>query len=114
MHFWSKVADFLKLPEPYNHVTGWAFDGKRVFRDTFAQSNGLRDGDIPPAKSDWWWSYLVRKSFRRDWIFETESEAVEYALEYIQLRIRNLEMIRKNIIRKHRGHLKPVKDRDST
>jgi len=108
MRFWSKVADFLKLPEPYSHIEGWAFDGKRVFRDTFAQSNGLREENVPPANSDWWWSYLVNKQFRRDWIFETQSEAVEYALEQIDTRIRNLELIRKSVLHKHRGHLRPV------
>jgi len=103
---WIKIAEFLRLPDPYEHLDGWAFDGKRVFADTFVQRSGPPDGEIPPAGSDWWWSYLVGKSFRRDWIFDNRREAVEYALEYLDKRIERFQGIRERVVHEWKGHLK--------
>lgn len=108
MFFWSKVANFLRLPEPYKHLDGWVYDGEHVFADTLCQSIGLRDREIPPADSGWWYSYRARQQFKREFIFETQRDAVEYTIEKLDRRIESLQETRERIIQDWKGHLKPV------
>lgn len=110
MRFWTRLADWLKLPEPWEHLDGWAFDGKRVFVETFVQRKGPvgQEDGIPVAGCDWWYSYLVRKTFHRKEIFESKREAVEYALGYIDDRIKRLQKTREAVVEDWRGHLTPV------
>ncbi len=108
MFFWSKVATFLRLPEPYKHLDGWVFDGEQVYADTLAQSVGIRDRNIPPADSGWWWSYRARQAFKREFIFETQRDAVEYALYRLDGRIKGLQETRERVVHEWKGHLKPV------
>ena len=108
MRLWSRLTEFFRLPEPYEHLDGWAFDGEQVFVDTFCQSKGPRADDIPPAGSGWWWSYVARKQFHQKHIFESQREAVEYALAHIDKRIASLQATREKVVQDWRGHLHPV------
>jgi hypothetical protein len=110
MHWVTKLAKWLRLPEPYVHMDGWVFDGKRVFADTFCQAHGGPDRhhNIPAAGSDWWFSYRTNRAHHRKEIFDSQREAVDDALEKLDRRIAGLQLVRKQVLHRWRGHLKSV------
>jgi len=112
MFFWTKVANFLRLPEPYKHLDGWVYDGEQVYADTLVQHSGRPPTNdqppIPAGGSGWWYSYRAQQTFKRKFVFETQREAVEYALERIDRRIKGLQETRERITQDWKGHLSPV------
>ena len=112
--FWSRLAKLLRLPETYENLDGWIFDGRRVFTETLCQTHDPRGAwqtygfEIPKVGSDYWFSPVARMRFHKQEIFDSRREAHDHALAKIDQAVKELRSTRERLVLNWRGHLKPI------